>query len=138
MSQAAIIRAERDEPPQARAVSPGAGFRVAPGGGRPIGMAAPLQEAAAREGTGGVGLSVAGSFPGGAEALLTPYHRDEIKRLALRHGMPVAQVAPLYAAKLQDLSRHATVSGYLPLLVEKHVRDVISSSNRSGSSRPRS
>ncbi|QNM97889.1 three-helix bundle dimerization domain-containing protein [Chitinimonas koreensis] len=51
--------------------------------------------------------------------------------------MPAAQVESLYTAKLEALSRQATVSAYLPLLVEKHVRDVIASSQRSRGFRPR-
>ena len=53
------------------------------------------------------------------------FHADTIHTLSERYQVDESAIREMYESKLEELSFHATITSFLPVLIERHVKNVL-------------
>jgi hypothetical protein len=52
-------------------------------------------------------------------------HSDTIHALSERYHVDESTIREIYESKLQELRYHATITSFLPVLIERHVKNML-------------
>lgn len=52
-------------------------------------------------------------------------HTDTIHSLSERYHIDESEIREMYESKLEELSNNATITSFLPVLIERHVKNIL-------------
>lgn len=52
-------------------------------------------------------------------------HSDAIHALSERYHVDESTIREMYESKLEELRFHATITSFLPVLIERHVKNIL-------------